>query len=138
MNPAKEGNAAIATGTLGALFIPMQQEQTDTESAQATEPVVLMLDEGGVIFDCSRSCERLFGYFRSDLLRQHVSKLFPQFSQVALIQKCRINPRIAFLCHCGHRFRAQGRQGDTIFSELSFVQLDNAERKALRMIVRPV
>jgi PAS domain S-box-containing protein len=133
MNPAKEGSAAIAD----AFFIPMSQEQTDERLARTPEPVTLTLDEGGVILDCSKSCERLFGYFRSDLLRQHISRLFPQFTGVALVQNSQINSRLGFLCHCGHRFQAQGRHGNTIFSELSFVQLDNAESKALRMIVRP-
>jgi len=40
--------------------------------------VTLALDERGVILDCSKAAERLFGYLRSELMRCHVSQLLPQ------------------------------------------------------------
>jgi PAS domain S-box-containing protein len=101
------------------------------------EPPELTLDERGMIRDCSKSGERLFGYRRHNLVWQHVSMLFPQLSGVALVQEERFNPQLNFLCHCGKLFQSQDRQGETFFSRLSFVSLENDGRRTLRLIVHP-
>jgi PAS domain S-box-containing protein len=101
------------------------------------EPAALMLDERGLICDCSDSSEELFGYSRQELIWQHVSKLLPQLSDVELVQDGRLNPRISFLCHCGRLFRAQNRQGNVFSSELKFVSTDHAGKQILRLLVQP-
>lgn len=105
--------------------------------AKHHEHATFTLNEDGMILDCSESCARIFEYLRHDLVGQHISQLFPQFAKIALMQNSRINRRLAFLCHCGHRFEAQGRNGKAIPSELSFIQLNRVEKGTLRMIVRP-
>lgn len=101
----------------------------------------LTLDEDGVIRDCSLSGEKLFGYRSRELVWQHVSKLFPQLSEVELVKNSRLNPRLGFLCHCGHSFQSRNRDGSVFLSELSFVHLGGRRgdegRWVLRLIVRP-
>ena len=102
------------------------------------EPPALALDESGVIQKSSESCEKLFGYRSLDLVKQHISWLFPQLAGLKLVLDGRFNPMLDFLCHCGHLFQAQNRQGDTFQSELSFVRIENDGRHSLRLIVRPL
>ncbi|MGC2456413.1 MAG: PAS domain-containing protein [Gallionellaceae bacterium] len=135
MSQAKEGNATSETGIFSS---SEQLERNDQQHvAEWHEPATLTLDELGMIHDCSKSGESLFGYRRSDLMLQHVSWLFPQLSDVVLVENSRINPRLSFLCHCGHHFMAHGREGRTFLSKLSFVLLDIAEKGVLKLIVWP-
>jgi PAS domain-containing protein len=97
----------------------------------------LSLNERGMIQDCNKSCERLFGYLRRELVWQPVSCLFLQLAGVALVQDGLFNPRLNFLCRCGNLFQAQNRQGDTFTSTLSFVRLEYDGRLTLRLIVNP-
>lgn len=102
------------------------------------EPPALSLDETGFILKCSKSCEKLFGYRSPDLAKLHISCLIPQLSGHKLVMDGRFNPMLDFLCHCGHLFLAQNRQGDTFKGELSFVRVENEGRRSLRLIVRPL
>lgn len=123
MNPVNEVDSAIEINP--SYYIEWQ------------EPPVLTLDERGMIRDCSKSGESLFGYRRHNLVWQHVSMLFPQLSGVALVREERFNPQLNFLCHCGKLFQTRNRQGDTFLSKLSFVSLENDGRRTLRLIVQP-
>lgn len=106
--------------------------------AEWHEPPALALDETGVIQRCSESCEKLFGYGSLELVKQHISWLFPQLSGHKLVMDGRFNPMLDFLCHCGHLFQTQNRQGDTFKSELNFVRIENDGQRSLRLIVRPL
>lgn len=106
-------------------------------SSEWNEPVTLTLDERGMIRDCCSSCEALFGYSRRELVWQHVSKLLPQLSEIKLVQNGQINPRLGFICRCGHLFRSQNRDDSFFYSELSFVNLEHAGMRILRLFVRP-
>lgn len=97
----------------------------------------LLLDETGLIKDCSKYVEALFGYRRHELVWQHISCLFPQLSDYELIQRGRINPQLDFICHCGHIFMALDRQGGTSANELSIIKLEHNGLRTLRLIVRP-
>ncbi len=135
MSPANEKIGTSKTG----LFSSLEQTEQSAERHIAgwQEPATLTLDELGLIHDCSNSGEKLFGYRRGDLVRQHVSRLFPQLSEVVLVENAKINPRLGFLCHCGHHFMAQGREGRAFLSKLSFVLLDIAGKGALKLTVWP-
>ena len=121
-----ENNAAIETDT-----------SWDEPLAESHEPATFTLDERGLIRDCSKAGGSLFGYRRSDLIRQHASRLFPQLAEVALVENGRINPRLGFLSHCGHHFMGQDQQGNTFFSKLNFIRLDNADKGILKLMVQP-
>ena len=45
--------------------------------AERQEPSALSLSERGLIRDCSKPLEMLFGFRRGDLVWQHVANLFP-------------------------------------------------------------
>ena len=114
---------------------PGAERPERTRIASLHEPPALTLDERGMIRDCNKSGERLFGYQRHDLIWQHVSKLLPQLSGVALIREGRINSLLGFFCHCGRVFQARNRLGNTFPSELSFVHLEREGMRILRVIV---
>lgn len=101
------------------------------------DPPALTLDERGMICDCSKAGEKLFGYPRQDMVLQHVSKLLPEFSEIQLVKDGQFNPQLSFLCHCGHHFRATNRLGNDFMSELHFVILNDTGIRQIRMIVRP-
>lgn len=105
--------------------------------AEWQEPPVLTLDESGMICDCSKAGEQLFGYGRKDMVWQHVSKFLPELSDIELVKDGQFNPQLGFLCHCGHHFRATNRVGNVFLSELHFVLLNGAEKHTIRMIVQP-
>jgi PAS domain S-box-containing protein len=123
MNPAKERAAAI--------------EMVSSILAEWQEPPVLTLDECGMISDCSKAGEKLFGYSRKDLVRQHVSKLLPELSEIQLVKNGQFNSQLGFLCRCGHHFRAINRLGNIFLNELHFVLLDDTGKHTIRMIVQP-
>lgn len=134
MNLQRKGDAAIEPNTSS---YASWSEWTDEHLTKCHEPPALSLDERGMIHDCSKSCERFFGYQRPDLVKHHVSSLFPQLMGVALVQEGRFNPLLNFICRCGQLFQAQNRQGDTFPCNLIFVPLENNGRRTLRMIVSP-
>jgi len=123
MNPAKEGDAV--------------NEIDSSSHAVWQEPPALTLDERGMICDCSKAGEKLFGYSRKDLVWQHVSKLLPELSEISLVKNGELNQQLGFLSHCGHRFQAINRLGNIFMNELYFVLLDYAGRRTIRMIVQP-
>lgn len=80
--------------------------------------VVLTLDDQGVIRDCNRACEQVFGYPPNELSGCHVSTLLPQLPDTELVEEGRINSRLAHLCHCAFAFQARRRDGQVFSSEL--------------------
>jgi len=86
--------------------------------AEAIDLVVLTLDDLGMIRDCGRACEQVFGYPPHELAGRHVSMLLPQLPDTGLVQEGRINSRLAHLCHCAVSFQARRRDGRHFASEL--------------------
>jgi hypothetical protein len=113
------------------------REGSDEYRIEPQDPPSLALDERGMIQDCSRSFERLFGFQRRELAWQHVSRLLPQLTGVDLIKEGRLNPFLNYLCHCGHHYEAQNRQGDILSCILSFVRVEFDGKRSLRLIINP-
>ena len=113
------------------------QGWTDGFITERNDPPALSLDERGMIQDCSKSFEKLFGFKRCDLVWQHISRLLPQLSEVDLVQTGRLNPFLNYLCHCGHRYEVQNRKGDYFLCNLSFVHVEFGGKRSLRLIVNP-
>lgn len=89
-----------------------------------SELAVLNLNDLGVIHDCSQACLHVFGYRPDELVGSHVSHLLPQLPESDLVQDGRVNPRLAYLCHCGVAFQARHRDGRRFVSELFINRLD--------------
>lgn len=98
----------------------------------------LSLDERGMIRDCNRAAERLSGYFRGELIWRHVSLLLPELAGSSLLPGGSLNPKLSFLCRCGHLFHLHDRVGRCMNSELHLVELGNSGRRTVRLLVRPV
>lgn len=113
------------------------QGWTDELITEKNDPPALSLDERGMIQDCSKSFEKLFGFKHCDLVWQHISCVLPQLSGVDLVQTGRLNPFLNYLCHCGHHYEVQNRQGDSFSCNLSFVHVEFGGRRSLRLIVNP-
>jgi PAS domain S-box-containing protein len=100
------------------------------------EPAALMLDEKGIIYDCSKAGENLFGYRRSELVWQPVSRLLPQLAEMKLIHNEQFNSRLGYLCRCGHLFQVHSRHGDVFYSALHFVHLHCNGKRMIRLVLR--
>ncbi|MDP1634454.1 MAG: hypothetical protein Q8L69_07205 [Gallionellaceae bacterium] len=105
--------------------------------AARLELPALSLGERGLIMDCNKPLLMLFGFRRSDLVWQQVSRLFPQLGGVELVQAGHVNPLLNYFCRCGRLYQSQTRLGDTFSSNLSIVRLEYKGRRTFRMIVRP-
>jgi hypothetical protein len=114
-----------------------RQEWRDNYLASRQELPALSLGEQGLIKDCNKPLQMLFGFRRSDLVWQQVSKLFPQLDGVELVQAGLVNPLLNYVCRCGQLYQSQTRQGGMFLSTLSIVRLEYEGRRSFRMIVRP-
>lgn len=123
MNPARESNVA------SNIDLPFRVEWQ--------EPPMLTVDERGMICDCSKAGEKLFGYSLRDLVWQPVSKLLPELSGIQLVNNGRFNSQLGFLSRCGQPFLAINRLGSIFLNNLHFVLLNYSGEYAIRVIVRP-
>jgi PAS domain S-box-containing protein len=101
------------------------------------KPVALELDESGIIQKCSDDSEILLGYSREELFRHHISELLPQFARIELFKQGKIDPRLDFLCHFGHFFQVQRRDGDSFLSELHLFSINKEEYSGIRLLISP-
>jgi PAS domain S-box-containing protein len=112
--------------TASSLQVKNPQANTHVSSgvsdAGKIDLAVLTLNDQGMIRDCSRACEQVFGYPPEELAGRHVSMLLPQLPDTDLVQEGRINARLAHLCHCAVAFQARRRDGRCFASEL-FINL---------------
>ncbi len=97
----------------------------------------LTLDDAGIILGCSDAGESLLGYRSEELKCAHISALIPQLEEIPLMKGNEINPRLSFLCRCGHPFRTLDRNGNLFPCELHLFELGNASRRILRIILSP-
>ncbi len=115
-------------------------ESGNRQSSDATtiecDPPALMVDERGMICDCNRAIEGLFGYRRSEVVWRHISMLLPQMQDIELMLKGHVNPKLQFLCRIGKPFAALDRSGETFASNLFFNDLGNPGSPRLRVIIR--
>ncbi len=100
------------------------------------EPATFLLDAQGIITYCSPTAESMFGYAANQLQRLHVSRVLPELSNTDVMPGGRVNPRVAFLCHCGRRFRAQRCDGTNFDSELHIGIASLGNANGLRLLVR--
>ncbi len=105
--------------------------------AAQKEPATLTLDDKGLIEECSRSCEEVFGYAQNELKGRHVSVLLPQLEGIELVHKNQVNPRLTHLCRCGAAFQARRRDSKSFASELFINRVDNT-KSGVVMIVRGI
>lgn len=66
----------------------------------------ITVNDNGMIRECNKAVESLFGYAPGKLLWQHISVVLPQLADMPLMHHGEINPRLHFLAHIGRRFEA--------------------------------
>jgi len=116
------------------------QKPPENQAAQVNAPSelpVLLLDEAGLISDCNKTLEMLFGYRLCEIAWQHISCLIPQLAGLELVKKGRINPRLDFICHCGHIFQGLSKEGSAILAEMNLIGVQHNGSFALRVILHP-
>ncbi len=123
MNPARESNVA------SKIHPPFRVEWQ--------EPPTLTVDERGMICDCSKTGEMLFGYSRKELVWQPVSELLPELTEIQLVKNGQFNSQLGFLSRCGQPFLAINRLGNIFLNNLHFVLLNYSGKDAIRVIVQP-
>jgi len=107
-----------------------------SDSSHSTQDAILTLDEDGFIREGSPEVETLFGYRSSEVIGRHVSCLLPELARIPLLRAGAVNPRLAFLCHCGKRFVAARREGWAFFAELFVNKVEGRGQGPLRIMVR--
>jgi hypothetical protein len=103
----------------------------------ASDPVSLILDNRGMIRDCSGDSETLFKYRHDELIKRHVSLLLPELETLELVRNGEPNHRLRFQCRIGHHFAAVTRDGVHFASKLFLNLLDSSGEGRLSLIVRP-
>lgn len=98
---------------------------------------VLMLDDKGVIFDCSRAAERLLGCVAAKLTWKHISTVLPQLKEIGLVHGRMVNPHLRYLSHIGHGFEVVSMSGIHFIGAIFFNEIDNLGRRYLRIIIKP-
>jgi cold shock CspA family protein len=126
----REMNAVRKNDALIKMNFPSLAEWEDSPS--------LILDERGMIYDCSKAGELLFGYRQKDLIWQHVSRLLPELSEVQLVKNGLFNPKLSFLSRCGHSFNAKTKLDQIFFNYLHFVLLGCAGAYTIRVTLHPL
>jgi transcriptional regulator of aromatic amino acid metabolism len=110
----------------------------DERETERYSPPALSLDTNGYIQECDNTVEKLFGYRQHELLWQHISCLFPKFSEMDLLQGNRLNPMLSYICHCDYVFEAINKQSEIVICNLKFFLMEHKGVPNLRMIVRSI
>jgi PAS domain-containing protein len=105
-------------------------------AADADMPAALMLDESGIIRDCERGVEGLFGYKRPELVWRHVSLLLPQLAGIPLLKNGEVNHQFCFHCRIGNSFQARAKDGACFGTLLFLNDIGRPGSPKLRLIVR--
>lgn len=97
---------------------------------------LITLDQEGMIADCDAEAGRLFGYRPGELLGRHISFLLPELARMPVFRDNAINPRLAFLCHCGKHFTGCRREGWSFPVELFINRVEASTQQPLLLMVR--
>lgn len=119
-------------------FVSGRTSAASVGAAGEADFASLLLDPRGIVTYCSPAAEAMFGYAANRLQGAHISQVLPEFSNTEVMPEGRLNPRVAFLCHCGRRFRAQRQDGAGFDCELCFSLATLRGTNGLRLLVRDV
>jgi hypothetical protein len=112
-----------------------------TASPRAFEhKMELTLNEQGIICGCDISADSsgyLFGYHQNTPAGGHISKLIPELASIKLMHDDRINPRLRFLSHIGHRFQLSSPSGQTFDVKFFIRVIKNKNRPYLKAMIFP-
>jgi hypothetical protein len=100
--------------------------------------VVVMLNNTGMIRECSQNVYGLFGCRPSELVWKHISLLLPELAEVTLVQAGQINSRLRFLSRIGYRFEVTVPGAASCAGKVFFSHMANSVQDLLRVIICPI
>lgn len=96
-----------------------------------------ILNERGMILECNKPFETLFGFEWGGLTWQHISRLFPNLLGNDFVQAGETTPLRDYLIRCAEQHRAQHRNGGIFSCNLIFVRTAHDGMCCLMMTVIP-
>ena len=103
-----------------------------------SKEAVLTLLENGMILNCNEAAASLLGCDSSNLTWQHISRLLPQLTNLALVLDKKINPYLKFLSIVGHRYEVRAVNGTHFACELFFSEVEEFGRHCLHIVMQPI
>lgn len=123
------GNDVDSVQSVGRL---LDQGLPDSEEGTGT----LYVDAGGLIYGCSSGAASLLGREADDLVGDPIWRLVPALKGRRLICESRVDPHLAFLCHCGVSFRVLHPNGESMSCRIFLHSVSHLGVPALRLILR--
>jgi PAS domain S-box-containing protein len=116
----------------------LARQEGSAPRVQWVPPVhaLITLDQEGMIADCDAEAGRLFGYRPVELHGRHISFLLPELARMPVFRDNAVNPRLAFLCHCGKHFTGCRREGWSFPVELFINRVEATTQQPLLLMVR--
>lgn len=102
----------------------------------AEESGTLHVDGDGVVYGCSSGAASLLGREADELLGAEIGQLVPALEGRRLISESRVDPHLAFLCHCGVSFRVRHPSGADLSCRMFVHSVSDQGMPGLRMILR--
>lgn len=96
----------------------------------------LHIDSDGVVFACSSGAASLLGREIRELVGDVIWHLVPALEGRRLISESRVDPHLAFLCHCGVSFRVLRPDGTSKPCRMFLHSLTRDGEPALRLMLR--
>lgn len=97
----------------------------------------LTLNEQGMICGCNIPTGDLFGYRHGQSAWGHISELVPELASIKLMREGRINPRLRFLSHIGHRFQLLSLGGKLFDVKFFIREIESKGRRYLSAMIFP-
>lgn len=97
----------------------------------------LTLNEQGMICGCNIPTGYLFGYRHGQSAWGHISELVPELASIKLMREGRINPRLRFLSHIGHRFQLLSLGGKLFDVKFFIREIESKGRRYLSAMIFP-
>lgn len=123
------GNDVDSVKSVGRL---LDLQLADGEEGTGT----LHVDGDGVIRGCSRGAASLLGREPYQLVGDVIWNLVPALEGRRLISESRVDPHLAFLCHCGISFRVLHRDGAALPCRMFIHSVTDEGCPVLRVILR--
>ena len=120
-----------------ALMTPSFPKQLMAPPSAFNNKIELTLNEQGMICGCDIPTGDLFGFRHGESAWGHISKLVPELASIKLMRDGRINPRLRFLSHIGHRFQLLSLGGKLFDVKFFIREIESQGRRYLSAMIFP-
>ena len=119
-----------------SIISPSRRATSYSDISIEQDYVRVTIDKKGLIGDCSMALEPLFGYRQEELAGQHIATLFPELAHTDLVVGGAVNPRFAYLCHCGKSFVAVRHNGSICRCSLAMNKVGDSASERFILTIR--